>query len=217
MNCSADCAANAASKRATCTCATPALASSSSLSRRRVMRAGAAAGLKYSRGCGSKVRTHAVRLDWRALAITRSTSARWPRCTPSKLPIVSAHRPRARCKEPCVTTMDSVKTLNYSAFMKKLEDQMAIYAAYHQDARNKATHFVGVPIIVLSLYIPLAWLRLDVGGWTITAAILLGAVVVAYYLVLDVRLGLAMLVVFAALAWLGQQIAGLGALPGWSW
>jgi len=101
--------------------------------------------------------------------------------------------------------------------MKKLEDQMAIYAAYHQDARNKATHFVGVPIIVLSLYIPLAWLRLDVGGWTITAAILLGAVVVAYYLVLDVTLGLAMLVVFAALAWLGQQIAGLGALPGWSW
>ena len=42
----------------------------------------------------------------RALAITRSSSAWWPRWTPSKLPIVSAHRPRARCKEPCVTTMD---------------------------------------------------------------------------------------------------------------
>jgi len=101
--------------------------------------------------------------------------------------------------------------------MKNLEDQMATYAAYHQDSRNKATHFVGVPIIVLSLYIPLAWLRLDVGGWTITAAMLLGAVVVAYYLVLDLALGIAMLAVFAALAWIGQQIAGLGAIAGWSW
>lgn len=101
--------------------------------------------------------------------------------------------------------------------MKSLEDQMAFYAAYHQDARNKMTHFVGVPVIVLSLYIPLAWLRLDVGGWTITAAMLLGAVVVAYYLVLDVALGLAMLAVFAALAWLGQRIADMGAVAGWSW
>ena len=31
--------------------------------------------------------------------------------------------------------------------MKTLEDQMSFYAAYHQDARNKATHFVGVPVI----------------------------------------------------------------------
>src|SRR3954465_9635609 len=112
--------------------------------------------------------------------------------------------------------------LNYSGFpleedMKSLEDQMGIYAAYHQDARNKATHFIGVPIIVLSLYIPLSWLRIDIGGWAITVATLLGGVGGAYYLVLDVTLGLAMLVVFAALAWLGQQIAGLGALPGWSW
>ena len=42
--------------------------------------------------------------------------------------------------------------------MKSLEEQMSTYAAYHQDARNKATHFIGVPVIVLSLFIPLAWL-----------------------------------------------------------
>ena len=39
--------------------------------------------------------------------------------------------------------------------MKTLEDQMSFYAAYHQDARNKATRFVGVPLIVLSLLVPL--------------------------------------------------------------
>ena len=108
--------------------------------------------------------------------------------------------------------MDSVKTLNYSVFVKSLEDQMAFYAAYHQNARNKATHFVGVPAIMLSLFIPLAWLRLEVGGVTLTGAMLFAAVVLAYYFLLDVPLALAMLVVTAVLVYLGQAIADLG---GW--
>ena len=107
--------------------------------------------------------------------------------------------------------------LNYSEIMKTLEDQMSVYAAYHQDGRNKATHFFGVPTIMLSLFIPLAWLRLDAGGVTITAAMLFAAVVVAYYFVLDVPLGLAMLAVSAALVWLGQVISDQGALQGWMW
>ena len=100
--------------------------------------------------------------------------------------------------------------------MKSIEDQMTTYAAYHQDPRNKATHFIGVPAIVLSLFIPLAWLRLDIGGVAISAAMLFAAVVIVYYLLLDVPLGLAMLVVFAVLAWVGERIAMLGALAGWS-
>ncbi|HEY3077261.1 MAG TPA: Mpo1-like protein [Burkholderiales bacterium] len=101
--------------------------------------------------------------------------------------------------------------------MKPIEEQMAIYAAYHQDARNKATHFVGVPVIVLSLFIPLAWLRLDIGGVAISAAMLFAAVVLVYYFLLDVPMAAAMLAVFAALAWLGERIAMLGAAQGWSW
>ena len=107
--------------------------------------------------------------------------------------------------------------LNYSEIMKSLEDQMSVYAAYHQDGRNKATHFVGVPTIMLSLFIPLAWLRVEVGGVTLTAAMLFAAVVVAYYFVLDMPLGIAMLAVSAALVWLGQTIADQGALQGWMW
>lgn len=101
--------------------------------------------------------------------------------------------------------------------MKPLEDQMAVYAAYHQDARNKATHFVGVPLIMLSLFIPLAWLRVDVGGVTISAAMLFAAAVLFYYFLLDVPLGLAMLAVSAALVWLGDVIASQGAAHGWAW
>src|SRR5207247_11434888 len=146
------------------------------------------------------------------LAVTRSMSARWPRCTPSKLPIVSAHRPGARCKEPCVTTMDSVKTLNYSGFVRTIEDQMAVYAAYHQDARNKATHFVGVPAIMLALFIPLAWLRFEVAGIPLTAAMIFAGVVLAYYFLLDVPPALAMLFVTGILVWSGERIAPLGPL-----
>jgi len=101
--------------------------------------------------------------------------------------------------------------------MKNIEEQMSFYAAYHQDARNKATHFIGVPAIMLSLFIPLAWIRLDVGGLTLTAAMLFAAVVLIYYFVLDVPLALAMLVVTAALVWVGHQLAGLGTAQGWIW
>ena len=107
--------------------------------------------------------------------------------------------------------------LNYSVFMKTLEEQMAFYAAYHQDVRNKATHFVGVPAIMLSLFIPLAWLRLDVGGVAISAAMLFAAAVVVYYFLLDVPLALAMLVVSAVLVWMGDLIASQGTAQGWVW
>jgi uncharacterized membrane protein YGL010W len=101
--------------------------------------------------------------------------------------------------------------------MKTIEDQMGFYAAYHQDARNKATHFIGVPAIMLSLFIPLAWLRIDLAGVPLTAAMLMAAVVLAYYFVLDVPLALAMLVLIGAMVWLGQEIAALGAVQGWIW
>jgi uncharacterized membrane protein YGL010W len=101
--------------------------------------------------------------------------------------------------------------------MKSLEDQMSVYAAYHQDARNKATHFIGVPLIMLSLFIPLAWLRIEIGGITLTAAMLFGAAVLAYYFILDLMLGLAMLAITGVLVWLGQLIAAQGTLQGWSW
>lgn len=101
--------------------------------------------------------------------------------------------------------------------MKNIEEQMSFYAAYHQDARNKATHFIGVPAIILSLFIPLAWIRFDAGGMTITAAMVFAAVVVLYYFFLDVPLALAMLVVTGILVWAGQQIAQLGTMQGWIW
>ncbi len=101
--------------------------------------------------------------------------------------------------------------------MKTLEDQMSFYAAYHQDARNKATHFVGVPLIVFSLMIPLGWLRVDVGGVPVSAALIVTAILLGHYLVLDIPLGLAMSVVFALMLWGAEPLsqAAFGASLAW--
>src|SRR5687767_3744987 len=101
--------------------------------------------------------------------------------------------------------------------MKSLEEQMSFYAAYHQDGRNKATHFIGVPAIMLSLFIPLAWLRVELGGVTLTAAMLFAAVVLVYYFLLDIPLALAMLVVTGLLVYAADRLAAQGAAAGWTW
>jgi uncharacterized membrane protein YGL010W len=101
--------------------------------------------------------------------------------------------------------------------MKTLEDQMSFYAAYHQDSRNKATHFVGVPLIVFSLMIPLGWLRAEVAGLPLSAALVVSAILLAYYLVLDIPLGLAMAAVFALMLWGAEPLsqASLGISLTW--
>jgi uncharacterized membrane protein YGL010W len=91
--------------------------------------------------------------------------------------------------------------------MQTLEQQMAFYAAYHQDARNKATHFVGVPMIIFGLFVALGWARIEVGGITLTAAMLLAAVVLVWYFLLDVPLAAAMLVLNAALLYLADLVS----------
>ena len=74
--------------------------------------------------------------------------------------------------------------------MKTLAQQMAVYNAYHRDERNKLTHFIGVPLIVVALLIPLSWLQIHIGGVTITGAMVFVGVVTVWYLLLDVSLGL---------------------------
>ncbi len=101
--------------------------------------------------------------------------------------------------------------------MKTLEDQMSVYAAYHQDARNKATHFVGVPLIVFSLMIPLGWLRADIGGVSVSAALIVTSALLLYYLMLDIPLGLAMGAVFALMLWGAEPLSQAPLLVSVAW
>ena len=40
--------------------------------------------------------------------------------------------------------------------MKPIEEHMAFYEAYHRHPLNKATHFIGIPLIVFSLLVLLS-------------------------------------------------------------
>jgi uncharacterized membrane protein YGL010W len=101
--------------------------------------------------------------------------------------------------------------------VRTLEDQMSVYAAYHQDARNKATHFIGVPVIVFSLMIPLGLLRVDLGGFALSPAIVVTSLLVLYYLALDVPLGLAMAAVFALMLWGAEPLSQAPLLASLAW
>ena len=44
-------------------------------------------------------------------------------------------------------------------------EQISRYTSYHRDGRNKATHFVGVPAIAVSLLPPPALVKFGAPGW----------------------------------------------------
>ena len=92
--------------------------------------------------------------------------------------------------------------------MKTLEDQLRQYAAYHRDRRNIATHFIGIPMIVLAVATLLARpVLLQVGDIALSPASLVTLATVLYYLRLDLRLGLVMAVLLGLSLWFAQACA----------
>lgn len=92
--------------------------------------------------------------------------------------------------------------------MKTLQDQLAQYAAYHRDRRNIATHFVGIPMIVVAVATLLARPVLaEAGGIALSPATLVTLAVALYYLRLDLRYGAAMAVLLALALWFAQAWA----------
>lgn len=94
--------------------------------------------------------------------------------------------------------------------MKTLIDQLATYATYHRDPRNIATHFVGVPIIVLSVLILLSRVSVDVAGIAVTPALVVFLLSSLFYLKLSLGYGLAMFLIHGALLIVAGQFATLG-------
>jgi uncharacterized membrane protein YGL010W len=75
--------------------------------------------------------------------------------------------------------------------MKKVDSRLSDYAFYHRSRGNKVCHFIGIPLIIYSLFLLLRSFPL---AESITAAELLLLLSFFYYLTLDLRLALAMLV-----------------------
>jgi uncharacterized membrane protein YGL010W len=95
--------------------------------------------------------------------------------------------------------------------MMTLKQQMQSYGAYHQDPRNKLTHFFGVPLVTFSLFLALSWFRFyhvptDV---PLTAASIFYLSVCVYYLKLDWSIALIQLPFTLLLLWLADRTAVL--------
>jgi uncharacterized membrane protein YGL010W len=91
--------------------------------------------------------------------------------------------------------------------MKTLNQQLIQYARYHRDPRNIATHFVGIPMIVLAVCVLLS--RPALGAWA-SPAVAVAALTTLYYLRLDARYGLVMGALLAAGVAFGAQVAAWG-------
>ncbi|MDP9362487.1 MAG: DUF962 domain-containing protein [Acidobacteriota bacterium] len=104
--------------------------------------------------------------------------------------------------------------------MHDIRASFADYAAYHQTMGNKWFHRVGIPLIMLTLFGMLARVRLvTIGDVRIDAGIVLIAVAVIYYLTLEWRLAIPMLVVSIAFyvigAWLPMSANVALFILGW--
>ncbi|MGQ5836096.1 Mpo1 family 2-hydroxy fatty acid dioxygenase [Serratia marcescens] len=93
--------------------------------------------------------------------------------------------------------------------MRSLEDQLAAYAAYHRDARNIATHFIGIPLIVVSLLALLSRPAWGAGGLPFSPACAVVIVAALYYLRLSLRLGVMMLALLLLCLGFGAWVASL--------
>ncbi len=94
------------------------------------------------------------------------------------------------------------------------------YAAFHRTPGNQACHYVGIPLIVISLLALLAAVPLaTVGGVTLTLAEAVIAAVTVYYLRLDALLAALMLAASIVADLAGRQLpvpAAIGVfLFGW--
>jgi uncharacterized membrane protein YGL010W len=93
--------------------------------------------------------------------------------------------------------------------MKTLLDQLANYADYHRSARNIATHLVGVPLIVMALFVLLSRPTWMIDMVPVSPALLVAAASVVYYLRLNVGMGLIMGVLYALGLMFGSAVAEL--------
>lgn len=91
--------------------------------------------------------------------------------------------------------------------LKSLTQHMISYARYHRDPRNIATHFVGIPMIVLAVTILLSRPHWAWGGLLLSPAWVVVALVSLFYLRLHLGLGLVLGAFLVACALLAQTLA----------
>ena len=91
-----------------------------------------------------------------------------------------------------------------SLFQKKID----AYASYHRDPYNKATHFFGVPLVTMSLFIFFGWFRFIHFNW-LTGATLFYLGVAIYYMFLNREVAIPTLAAYLPLLFISHYLSGL--------
>lgn len=99
--------------------------------------------------------------------------------------------------------------------MKNLEQHLSEYAKYHRDQRNIYTHYVGIPLIVFSVFCLLSKPAFLVnapifGDMVVSPALFVWAIGNAFYIKLDIKLGAVMTLITGAMVYFAQPIAQNG-------
>ena len=86
-------------------------------------------------------------------------------------------------------------------------EQMAMYSAYHRDKRNQATHHIGVPMIVFSLFLIMSLVPLfDVRAYTVTAATVFYLVVMGMYILSVPVIGIIAALIYGVVLYVAEQV-----------
>lgn len=93
--------------------------------------------------------------------------------------------------------------------MTTFQKRMIGYASYHRDPRNKFTHLFGVPMVFYSPLIALGWLRMPVGGFELSAALVVLVAVMFWYLILEWKLGTLMSLISVPAFYLCDMVSKL--------
>lgn len=95
---------------------------------------------------------------------------------------------------------------------------LTMYAEYHRDRRNIATHLLGVPMIVFALGVLLSHPRFALAGWVLSPAWLVFGTVALWYVTRgEFLLGATTSLVVGALVLLAHRVPAAGTLTWLAW
>ena len=90
----------------------------------------------------------------------------------------------------------------------RLMDMLVGYASAHQHPVNVAVHLVGIPVIMLGIFIPMTWLTINFGGYSLNVAQITLVAMFVFYLTLDWIFAVVFLVFAIAVAELASYLGG---------
>ena len=94
----------------------------------------------------------------------------------------------------------------------KLMDMLVGYAASHQHPFNVGVHLLGIPTIMLGVFIALSWLSFEVNGFSFNMAHVAAVGLFLFYLSLDALFAFVYLLVGLVVAFIATEI-GRAPLP----